>query len=435
MSNLNEVRKNSTEYAKRYADFLAASPTSFHAAEEVGKRLSVAHFVQVYAADAWPSTPGRYYLKEEGAILAWSIPDEDASSFSVFGAHTDSPGLKLKPVPQSTTADGWGQLCVEVYGGALYNSWLDRELEVAGAIYDKQGDVHLIRTGPIARVPQLAIHLDRGVNDGLKLDPQTSLQPIWTVHNKDADLLERLAADIGKTKDQIASTELFCVPTELPGLFGDEGQFLAAGRQDNLSSVYAGLEGFLRAVDQDFVHIPVIAFFDHEEVGSSSRTGAAGPLLETVMRRTAGTLGQDIDRMIARSFCISADAGHSVHPNYPHHHDPDARPVAGGGPAAKINANQRYASTGASLARWELLCEAAMVPTQNFVSRNNIPCGSTIGPITSTRTGLETVDVGIPMISMHSAREMTHIDDVYFLAEAAAVFLSGNALPRTKRQL
>jgi Aspartyl aminopeptidase len=425
MSDLNEVRKNASEYAKRYADFLAASPTSFHAAAEVAERLTNAQFIQVAPTDVWPDTPGRYFLWDEGAVLAWVIPENAVSSFAVFGAHTDSPGLKLKPTPQSTSPDGWGQLCVEVYGGALYNSWLDRELEIAGVIYDKQGDAHLVRTGPVARVPQLAIHLDRGVNNGLKLDPQTNLQPIWTVDNAGADVLSYLAESYGLDKGQILATDLFCVPTELPGRFGDADQFLAAGRQDNLSSVYAGLEGFLRAAGQDAHHVPVIAFFDHEEVGSSSRTGAAGPLLETVMRRTAGALGQDVDRMIAGSFCISADAGHSVHPNYPNHHDPDTRPVAGRGPAAKINANQRYASTGSSLARWEVLCEVAGIPTQNFVSRNNIPCGSTIGPLTSTRTGLATVDVGIPMISMHSAREMTHIDDSYFLAEAAAAFLSG----------
>lgn len=412
------------DYGRRYAQFLSDSPTSFHAAQKVASILTDSDFFRVDQAQEWPATPGKYFVLDEGALLAWVIPSSDAHAYAVFGAHTDSPGLKLKPTPHATTLDGWGQLLVEIYGGALYNSWLDRELEVAGVLYAKDGSTHLVRTGPIARIPQLAIHLDRGVNQGLTLDPQRHLQPVWTVDDPDADIMAVIAASAQIAPSQIAASDLFCVPTQRPDTFGNNAQFLAAGRQDNLSSVYAGLEGFLQSLSTPTTHIPVLAFFDHEEVGSSSRTGAAGPLLESLMRRTSAALGKDNDRMVAASLCISADAGHSVHPNYAGMHDPDTHPVAGRGPVAKLNANQRYASTASGVALWEAICTQADIPHQSFVSRNDVPCGSTIGPITATRTGLRTVDVGVPMLSMHSAREMIHIADAWYLARAAATFFS-----------
>lgn len=409
-------------YAQRYREFLRASPTSYHAAKRVAQTLAAEGFTQVDPASQWPTAPGGHYLLVEGAILAWIQPHCPPRAFAVFGAHTDSPGLKLKPTPQLTTPDGWGQLLAEVYGGAIFNSWLDRELEVAGVVYDRVGRSHLVRTGPLARIPQLAIHLDRAVNQGLTLDPELHLRPVWTVNSPDAQIMSVICAAAGLDSDDVLSADLFCVPTEAPAMFGDQQQFLAAGRQDNLSSVYAGLEALLAVKDSEVDYVPLVAFFDHEEVGSSTRTGAAGPLLETVMRRTAQASGADIDRIIPASFCLSADAGHSVHPNYPDLHDSQTRPVAGNGPAAKINANQRYATVGSGLALWNAACEQASIPSQSFVSRNTVPCGSTIGPITSTRTGLATVDVGIPMLSMHSAREMIHVRDAANLAQVTKVY-------------
>lgn len=428
-----DQEKNLRNYAQRYADFIDESPSSFHAAHAAANRLSEAGFVRVVEADPWPDGPGSYYLIREGALIAWMVPEKlsDEAGFNIFGCHTDSPTFKLKPTAQSTSPDGWGQLSVEVYGGMLYNSWLDRELELAGVLYDHQGNSHLVRTGPIARIPQLAIHLDREVNKGLKLDPQQHLHPLWTVDDSDAQIMELLANLAGLDgRDQIAAYDIFCATTEGAKFFGDKQQFLAAGRQDNLSSVYAGLEALLdTSAKQYTTHISVLAAFDHEEVGSDSRTGAAGPLLETVLKRTASGLGRssdDYERMLAASTCISADAGHSVHPNYPQHHDPDTRPVLGRGPMVKINANQRYASNGESIAFWENLCQAANAPHQSFVSNNSISCGSTIGPITSTRLGILTVDVGIGLLSMHSAREMSHIADGYYLNQIARHYFGSN---------
>lgn len=428
---------NSKETAQDYIDFLNASPSPMHACKTLTEKLSAHGFDAVDERGAWPSEAGAYYMQRGAGVIAWIIPEllSDNAGFSIFGCHTDSPTFKLKPTPQSTSADKWGQLSVEIYGGMLYNSWLDRELILAGALYDHAGKMHLVQTPAVARIPQLAIHLDREVNKGLKLDPQQHLQPVWTVDNPDAQIMQLLAKEAGLADaSEISSFDVVCATAQGAQLFGDKEQFLASGRQDNLSSVFAGLQGLLDAkaakgtanADQ----VSVLAAFDNEEVGSASRSGAAGSLLEDVLRRISASLGKDTEgtlRMFANSNCLSADAGHSVHPNYASVHDPETRPVMGRGPLLKINANQRYASDGPSEAWWNRVCSAAQVPSQSFVSNNAMPCGSTIGPITATRLGISTVDAGIGLLSMHSAREMSHVDDIAMMAKVAQAYFEGHS--------
>ncbi len=421
------------EFIAGYIDFLDASPSPFHAADNAAQRLREAGFSPVVETEEWPKKPGKFYTVRGGAIAAWIVPPQlsDDPGFSIYGCHTDSPCFKLKPTPEHSTADGWGQLAVEVYGGMIYNSWLDRELVLAGKVWDQAGNAHLVRTGPLARIPQLAIHLDRTVNEKLTLNPQKHLRPVWTVDDKDGDILDVLAEAAGlESGSEIVSHDVFLVPAEGAKVFGGSGQFIAAARQDNLSSVFAGLQGFLAAADTGNPQmIPVFVAFDHEEVGSATRTGAAGPFLQDVLTRTADATGHSGDagaQMLARSTCISADAGHSVHPNYGDMHDDDTRPVLGRGPLLKINAKQRYASDGEGIALWRNVCASAKVPSQDFVSNNAVPCGSTIGPITATRLGIVTVDVGAPMLSMHSAREMTHAADGLALSRIAQTYLSGS---------
>ncbi|MFT0761640.1 M18 family aminopeptidase [Actinomyces sp. F1_1611] len=417
-------------HTANYLDYLNASPSPFHAAHEAGRQLAEAGFVEVDEKQQWPSEPGSYFLIRSGALAAWIIPPKvsQTAGFAVFGSHTDSPCFKLKPTPDHLSPDGWGQLAVEVYGGMIWNSWLDRELALAGALYDRSGQAHLVRTGPLARIPQLAIHLDRTVNEGLKLNPQQHLRPVWTVDQPTASIGALLAEAAGLPEEEVASADVFLVPSQGAALFGDREQFVAAGRQDNLSSVFAGLTA-LKATAPNPEVIPVLVAFDHEEIGSATRTGAAGPFLEDVLRRTAGAVGATGDQfwqLMARSSCISADAGHSVHPNYAQLHDDDTRPLLGRGPLLKINANQRYASEGQGISLWHRVCTAAGVESQDFVSNNAVPCGSTIGPITATRLGLLTVDVGIPLLSMHSAREMSHVADEEALIQVATAYLNGN---------
>ncbi len=407
------------------ADFLAAAPTPYHAVAEAVRRLSDAGFVEQPEAGPWIEGSGGRYLVRDGTIVAWSVPDSarTGTPLRVFLAHTDSPTLKVKPNPD-VGSGGWRQVAVEVYGGALWNSWLDRDLGLAGrlALYDGSAvlvDVHR----PLLRVPQLAIHLDRGVNtEGLKLDPQQHLLPIWGLGApSEGDLIEFLAGEVGIDPDDVAAHDLVVHDVTPPALLGEEEELLAGPRLDNLVSVHAGIEALLAADAPDL--IPVFVGFDHEEIGSASATGAAGPLLENVLSRITGGFDARAG-VFARSRCLSVDVTHAAHPNYPGHHDPGHRALPNGGPALKVNANQRYATDAPGAAAWHRACRDAGVPSQVFVGRNTVPCGSTVGPITATRLGIRTVDVGIPVLSMHSARELCGVHDPAHLTAAATAFLS-----------
>ncbi|MFP7761452.1 M18 family aminopeptidase [Marisediminicola sp. LYQ85] len=425
-----------------FARYIQASPSSFHAVDEAARRLVEAGFTQLAEADAWPGEEDETsahgaatrFVVRDGAIIAWVVPAGATATtpFRIVGAHTDSPGFKLKPKP-STTAHGWVQAGVEVYGGPLYNSWLDRELEFAGRLAFTDGTTALVRTGPYLRFPQLAVHLDRGVNsDGLRLDPQKHLNPIIGVAGADdahggSDIVGHLASLAGKTGADVAGYDISVADTAAPAVFGADERLFAAGRMDNLSSVHAGLAAILDVASaaSDAPVISVFAAFDHEEVGSATTSGAAGPFLADVLARVStGATESQRARAFASSMHLSADAGHAVHPNYPERHDPANRPIVNGGPLLKINANQRYATDAVGAAEWVRACSAAGVPFQEFVSNNALPCGSTIGPITATRLGIRTVDVGIPLLSMHSARELCGADDPAALSAAMREFLA-----------
>ncbi len=449
-------------------DFVVASPSSYHAAEQVARRLTAAGATRIDEADAWPSVPGAYVLVRGGAAVAWVVPeglgDADDStsgaaasaSFRIVGSHTDSPGFRVKPNPDAGAA-GYAQVAVEVYGGPLIGAWTDREIEFAGRAVTRDGRVHLARTGPVARIPQLAIHLNRGVNDqGLKLDKQLHTTPVIG-NSGDAGAFARMlaaavnagagdsaapddAAGARVTAEDLVAWDLITCDTQPPRIFGADGEFLACGRLDNLLSVHSSLVAFERLLDDGparasaSADIPVMVAFDHEEVGSASTTGAAGPLLEDVLRRIAGAAGADADgmqRMFRRSSCISADGAHAVHPNYVGDHEPGHLPVLDGGPVLKINANQRYATDAVGQGMFERVAAAAAeeagetIPVQYFVSSNQKPCGSTIGPITATRLGIATVDVGAAMLSMHSPREMCGVKDPWWLARIIGAYWAG----------
>lgn len=414
------------EYTTGFAEFITASPSSYHAAAESARQLVAAGFTPLDESASWPATAGRYLVVRDGAIIAWVQPESATATTPVriLGAHTDSPGFKLKPKP-STTSAGWLQVGVEVYGGPLLNSWLDRELELAGRLVLRDGTEHLVRTGPYLRIPQLAIHLDRAANDGLTLDRQRHTAPIYGV-GSEGDILAHLAAIAGVAVTEIAGYDILTADTQEPRRFGQDDELFAAGRMDNLSSVYAGVRA-IAAVGTDAPQIAMLAAFDHEELGSETRSGASGPFLAEVLDRVYAGLGADVSeraRALSGSWCLSADAGHAVHPNYPERHDPANHPIAGGGPLLKINANQRYATDAHGAALFARLCANAGVSYQEFVSNNTVPCGSTIGPLTATRLGIRTLDVGVPLLSMHSARELCHVADPHALHLVAAEFFT-----------
>jgi aspartyl aminopeptidase len=420
---------DATAHIDDLAGFVSASPSSYHAAATVAARLSDAGYVTLDETADWREVvrPGaRLVVVRDGAVIAVALPAGATAGtpFRIVGAHTDSPGFKLKPRP-GLSSQGWRQANVEVYGGPIIASWFDRELELAGRIVHRDGTIHLVRTGPLLRIPHLAIHLDRDVNSSFAPDRQRDVLPVFGI-GAGPDIARHLAGLAGMAAGDVAGFDMITVDTAAPARFGAGDMLFASARLDNLSSVHAGLVGLLEAQVESA--IAVLAAFDHEEIGSQSRTGAGGPMLADVLERVSAALGgdrADLARATAGSWCLSADAGHAVHPNRPDRHDPVSHPVAGGGPLLKINAIQRYTTEPVGAALWARTCEAAGVPWQEFVSHNNVPCGSTIGPITATRLGIPTVDVGTPQLSMHSARELCHVDDPGRLAAAAAVFFSG----------
>ena len=395
----------------------------YHVCTEVARRLADAGFRPQSSTEAWETSPGGWYVKRDGAIIAYRIPERGSQlRFKIVGTHTDSPGFKLKPRPQHS-ASGWSQAGMEVYGAPLLNSWLDREFGLAGRVV-LDTDQRLVATDAWLRIPQLAPHLDRTINDSLVLDRQRHLMPVYGVGDG-RDIMTAVAEVAGCDVDEIRGHDLFAHVTQPPAVFGVDKQFLAASRLDNLSSVYPGLVALLNAEPHEA--IPVLACFNHEEVGSVTLSGASGTFLDEVLERICLGLGLDQDeayRVRARSWMVSADAGHSFHPNYPEMYDPDQPPIMGKGPMVKVNAQQRYTSNGLGEALWASASERADVPYQVFVSNNSVSCGTTIGPLSAVRLGIPTLDVGIPILSMHSAREMCAQIDVGYLARVLSVFFS-----------
>lgn len=408
--------------------FLDASPSPWHAVASAVARLD--GFERLEETAPWTDVPSQGYAVRSGAIVAWRLggSTDVARPFRLVGAHTDSPCLRVKPRPD-TGGWGWRQLAVEVYGGILNNSWLDRDLGIAGRLVGEGGATQLVDVHqPVARVPQLAVHLDRDVNaGGLVLDAQAHLSPVWGVGDGRAgEFASWIAAQAGIDRPP-SWWELCLYDVQGAAVLGADRSLLASGRLDNQVSCWAAITALTAADSGD--HDTIVVLNDHEEVGSSSTTGAGGPFLETVLARLVAARGgsdDDLHRALAASACVSADNAHAVHPNYPERHEPGHRPVVNAGPAIKVNANQRYATSATTAAAFQRACERAGVPWQVFVSRNNMPCGSTIGPITSTRLGIDTVDVGVPQLSMHSARELCGADDPVHLAAALTTFLGGD---------
>ncbi|MDT0379062.1 M18 family aminopeptidase [Streptomyces sp. DSM 42041] len=411
--------------------FLAQSPTPYHAVASAARMLEKAGFRQVEETAAWDGEAGGRYVLRGGAIIAWYVPQDatPATPYRIVGAHTDSPNLRVKPLPD-TGANGWRQVAVEIYGGTLLNTWLDRDLGIAGRLTLRDGSTRLVNVDrPLLRVPQLAIHLDRQVNEGLKLDKQRHMTPVWGLGTpREGDLMAFLADEAGLSAADVTGWDLMVHSVEAPAYLGADRELLAGPRMDNLLSVHAGAAALAAvAAEGGLQHIPVLAAFDHEENGSQSDTGADGPLLGSVLERSVFARGgtyEDRARAYAGTVCLSSDTGHAVHPNYVERHEPGHHPMPNGGPILKVNVNQRYATDGTGRAVFAAACERAGVPWQTFVSNNAMPCGTTIGPITAARHGIATVDIGVAILSMHSARELCGSEDPHLLASALAAFLA-----------
>ncbi|MGK4582276.1 M18 family aminopeptidase [Kitasatospora sp. HPMI-4] len=411
--------------------YLSASPSPFHAVASAAERLEKAGFRRVQETDAWDAAPGGRYLIRGGALIAWYVPEGAGpeTPFRVVGTHTDSPNLRVKPLPDTGSA-GWRQVAVEIYGGVPLNTWLDRDLGLSGRLALRDGSTVLVQIDePLLRVPQLAIHLDRQVNEGLKLDKQRHLTPIWGLGEvTEGSLIEFVAERAGVAASDVIGWDLMTHDVQPPAYLGRDRELLAGPRLDNLLSVHAATAALAAVAGAELPYIPVLAAFDHEETGSESDTGAQSPLLGNVLDRSVharGGTAEDRARALAGTVCLSSDMGHAVHPNYSERHEPGHHPLPNGGPILKVNVNNRYATDAVGRAVFAAACEKAGVPWQTFVSNNAMPCGTTIGPITAARLGITTVDCGIAALSMHSARELCGADDPYLLASAIKAFLEG----------
>lgn len=399
--------------------WLDASPTPFHVVATSVSALERAGYERQTSFAEPLRTRG--FSDHEGSLIVWRL-GSDKGTLRIVGAHTDSPNLRVQPQPDFHGA-GWAQLGIEIYGGVLLNSWLDRDLGIAGRVVDEGGGSHNFDVRqPLARLPQLAIHLDREIGErGLLLDRHQHTSPVWGL--KVPAFKEWLAEVSGV--DRVASFDAHLYDITPASVLGVDGSMLVSARLDNQVSCWAAIHGLAEAPESE--HTSIVILNDHEEVGSESATGAAGPLLENLVmaisRHHGLDHGQHMDRL-RTSWCLSADNAHAVHPNYQERHDPRHSPRPNAGPAIKLNGNQRYATSAVGAAHARRLADSAGIPVQTFVSRNNMPCGSTIGPITSTRLGIPAIDVGIPQLSMHSAREMCGVEDPVWLKRLSSTFLS-----------
>ncbi|MEX0581926.1 MAG: M18 family aminopeptidase [Mycobacterium sp.] len=414
--------------AQGLCEFIDASPSPFHVCATVADRLRAAGYTELAETDRWgDAAGGRFFTVRAGSLIAWSASGHQ-QPFRIVGAHTDSPNLRVKQHPDRAEAR-WRVVRLQPYGGAWLNSWLDRDLGLSGrlSLRGKDGRVHdqLVRFDePLLRVPQLAIHLAEDRN-AVSLNPQRHLDAVFGGDGPGRPFLDYIAEWSGAAPADLLSADLMThdlTPSRLTGVGKD---LISAPRLDNQATCYAGLEALLAADPTEY--LPVLALFDHEEVGSVSDHGAQSDLLRTTLERVvlaAGGDREDFLRLTTASMVASGDMAHATHPNYPERHEPGHPIYVNAGPVLKVHPNLRYATDGRTAAAFELACRQAGVPLQRYEHRADLPCGSTIGPMTAARTGIPTVDVGAPQLAMHSARELMGAADVPAYAAALRAFLS-----------
>ena len=424
--------------AKKLIDFLHESPTPFHAIANTRKNLFKNGFEELKFSTSWKLEKGKGYFvaQNESSLIAFNIGENcEECNFRIVGAHTDSPGLKLKPNPELLT-EGYLKLNTEVYGGPILTTWFDRPLALAGRVLIKTDDIFTPETRlinickPVAVLPNLAIHMNREVNKGVEINNQKDMLPLLKTvkkqFEKDNYVLNLIANELKVKERDILDFELYLYEFEKGSIIGIDEEFISSSRIDDLQGVYAGTEAVLDA-DHNSKTISVLVCFDNEEVGSTSKQGADSQLLSHVLERVAISLKgnasrEDFLKSLSKSFILSIDGAHAVHPNKPEKSDPVNKPVLNGGPVIKISANQKYTSDAESISVYKGIAERAGIPFQMFVNHSNEKGGSTIGPINSTHLEMRSVDIGLPMFAMHSIREMCGVDDHTHLIKILKTF-------------
>ena len=414
------------EFAQDLIDFIHASPSPFHVVANVRDRLADAGFTPLVFDERWSlSEGGKYFVTRNGsAIVAFTVGEGDPArhGFRLVASHTDSPSLRINPAPEIIVEESYLKLDTEVYGSPILNTWLDRPLRLAGRVSLKgsggvRPETHLIFFNePVLIIPNQSLHMNRKVNEGLALNPQDDMMPLLAGVSeeleKDGFLKRLLAGDLSVGVDEIVGFDLFLSEYDRGSLVGLNREFISSTKLDNLAMVHASLHGFLASDGGAATNLLVC--YDDEEVGSRTRQGAASPFLATLLERIAMSRGadrEDFYRAVHKSFMISADMGHAVHPNAADKHDPVNKPVVNGGPMIKIAAKKNFITESNTAAVYQAVCERLGIPVQTFVSRSDQKGGSTIGPITTTQLDLPSLDVGSPTLAMHSIREMAGVTD------------------------
>ncbi len=407
-------------------DFISKTPTAYHTVSAVKERLlSLGYKELCNGGDEPLEEGGRYFTVRNGSSVIAFRYNGKCGGFMIAASHSDTPSFRVKMSPELEGA--YTRLATEKYGGSIHYSWLDRPLSVAGrVITESESGIReqlVDLNSPVCVIPSVAIHLRRNVNDGVALNPAVDMLPLFGKRGA-GTLTSLIAEKLSVSEGDIISHDLFLYAMDEPRFIGRAEEFILSPRLDDAGCVYTSLEGFLAAEDTDST--PVLAIFDNEEVGSETKQGAASDFLLTALRRIAG---DRLPAMLARSFMVSADNAHALHPNHPELSDAKCAPTLGGGVVIKFNASQRYATDGISAAVFEKICKRRGVPVQYYYNRADLPGGSTLGSISDTKVSIPTVDIGLPQLAMHSAVETVGTCDIDLMTEALSEFYSSTLVP------
>ena len=416
-----------TKTTKKLLKFIQKSPTAFQAVEEMKKRLEKEGYKELKEEEHWEIIPGgNYYVtRNNSALIAFSIPKKPVWKFHIMASHSDSPALKIKENPEIEVEKAYIKLNVERYGGMLLAPWFDRPLSVAGRlIVRKDGEIQekLVAVDKdLLIIPNLAIHMNREVNDGYKYNVQKDMLPLYSSYEGKESFMKQVAAEAGVEEKDILGHDLFLYDRTAGTIWGADEEFVSAPRLDDIQCAFASFEGFLRGEHKKSIAVHCV--LDNEEVGSSTKQGAASTFLKDTLKRINMGLGRTEEEYLmalADSFMVSADNAHALHPNHTDKTDPVNRPVINGGIVIKYNANQKYCTDGVSAAIFKDICDKAGVPYQTFVNRSDMAGGSTLGNISNTQVPMKTVDIGLAQLAMHSVYETAGVKDTENLAKAAA---------------
>lgn len=417
------------ETAEKLLAFIRKSPTAFHAVDTMRKTLADQGFQELSEKDYWKLTPGGRYMvtRNNSALIAFSIPEDAPRRFHIMASHSDSPTFKIKENPEITVEKAYVKLNVEKYGGMLMSPWFDRPLSVAGRVIVSEGGEIREKLMDIDRdllmIPSLAIHMNREANSGYSYNPQKDLLPLYGTAGTEETFRKTLAEAAGVREEEILNHDLFLYSRTRGAVWGAEKEFISAGRLDDLQCAFASMEGLLSGEKKKSIAVHCV--MDNEEVGSGTKQGAASTFLKDTLLRINSGLGRTYEEYLmslADSFMISADNAHALHPNYTDMADPVNRPLLNKGIVIKYNANQKYCTDAVSAARFKELCNRAEVPYQTFVNRSDMAGGSTLGNISNTQVPVNTVDIGLPQLAMHSPYETAGVKDTLSLVKAAELF-------------